>query len=262
VCTRRPLLWLSWSHWEWPFRLAVVLFWVEVALFFFRGLPPWSRDWKIIFSLQLVFLLAVVFFYCIPPVQSWAVERWAERGFTLSIVQPMVVEKFSSTSAQVGILAGISFILMSVTKWWNRKRTEKRVISDNLPREVCQWSLAAIWGFILVAGFWAGALGFAIFFKLDSPPVVKFIGAAGAILSLVGGIICIAKRGAIRGIRLAIAGLALFAAALGLAISMVLLFENRDISRIIVIFFPIAFAAIATVILYIPYLLLRRDKEG
>lgn len=246
--------------WEWPFRLAVMLFLVEVALFFFRGLPPWSRNWKTVFSLQLAFFLAVFFFYCAPPVQSWAVGRWVERGSTLSIIQPMVVEEFSSTSAQVGILAGISFILMSVTKWWNRKRLEKGLNSDNPPREVCEWSLTAIWGFVLVTGLWAVALGFAVFFKLNSPPAVKYVGVAGAILSLIGGIICITKRGAIRGIGFAIAGLALFAAALGLAISMVLLLE-RDISLVIAVFFPIAFAAIAAVILYVPYLLLRRGKN-
>lgn len=143
----------------------------------------------------------------------------------------------------------------------NNKPCDTTVGGDKRTKGVRPWSKTAIWGFILVAGFWAAALGCAIFFKLDSPPLVKYVGVAGAILSLVGGVICIAKRGATRGIGFAIAGLALFAAALGLAISIVLLW-NRDISRIIVLFFPIAFAAIAAVILYVPYLLFRREDEG
>lgn len=104
--------------------------------------------------------------------------------------------------------------------------------SDVLSKKVRPWCITAILGFALVAASWAIALIFAIFLKADSI-AASYVAHAGGILSLIGLVICIAKRRASRGIAFAIAGLVLYAIMGGIALYAVMnIMERTDKVRV------------------------------
>jgi hypothetical protein len=147
------------------------------------------------------------------------------------------------------------------------KSGSEKITGAGNPREPRPKSTVGFDGFMLVMA--AGVLNIVAGLSgLGTFRVLVYAQDLGAILSLIGAVICIAKRGKVRGIGFATAGLAIYAGALGMTCGVMLGWQAREAPLLalatIMIVMPLAFAGFVTAVVLFLYRVFKKTdgKSG